>query len=365
MVGFPDFQILLANPSPTIDPWAIPPQLRTGMHALLLAALVLAGIILHYRHRVRSPFTPTRFVWSRGLALLCDHQGGLQFVRDQHREGQSLRFDPGNFARVKDGDLVWMRATSLSQFVDEALPLIHARFTLVTGDEDWSMPSDFKRADELLDDPRLVCWFAQNFDGTSSHPKLHPLPIGLDFHSVANSGRWGEWPASPELQETELRQVIQQAKPNRERLLLVHADFHFNKPADSHPWENREMIHRKLKGHPDIQFQRNFLRRRWLWQEKARHAFVISPHGNGLDCHRTWESLVLGCIVIVKRSPLDPLYEGLPVVIVEDWDEIMTENLRLWHEQHRDAFDRPEVQEKLTNRYWIDRMRRITRERMG
>jgi len=162
-----------------------------------------------------------------------------------------------------------------------------------------------------------------------------------------------------------LEQVIRQAKPNAQRQLRVHADFHFNKPADSHPWENREEIHRRLKGHPDIQFQRNFLRRLWLWQEKTRYAFVISPHGNGLDCHRTWESLALGCIVIVKRSSLDPLYEGLPVVIVEDWDEITTENLRRWHEQHRDAFDLPEVQEKLTNRYWIERMRVITAERMG
>ncbi|OYV02428.1 MAG: hypothetical protein CFE26_22180, partial [Verrucomicrobiales bacterium VVV1] len=205
----------------------------------------------------------------------------------------------------------------------------------------------------------------QNLDGTCPHPKLHPLPIGLDFHSIANYGKWGEWPAPPELQEAWLREVIARTKPNRERLLRVHADFHLSKPNHSHPWETRGEIQRQLSGHPDIAFQRFFLRRRWLWREKARHAFVISPHGNGLDCHRTWESLVLGCIVIVKRSPLDPLYEGLPVVIVEHWDEITKDKLRLWHEQHRDAFDRPEVQEKLTNRYWIDRVRKMTRERMG
>lgn len=339
-----------------IDPWL------TGALALVTGVTALA---LHHRSRLRKAFLPTHHLWSRGLALLCDHNGGIDFVRSQIGGQPPPHLDPHEFERVKDGDLVWMRASFLPQFIDKALPRIAARFTLVTGDEDWSIPSDFDRADQLLEDPRLLCWFAQNLDATNSSPKLHPLPIGLDFHSVANKDIWGEWPAPPQLQEEDLQKVIKRARPNRERLLRVHSDFHFNKPVHSHPWEHREEIHRKIMGNHDIHFPKRFLRRRWLWQEKTRYAFVISPHGNGLDCHRTWESLALGCIVIVKRSSLDPLYEGLPIVIVEDWDEITTENLRRWHEQHRDAFDLPEVQEKLTNRYWIERMRVITAERMG
>jgi len=91
---------------------------------------------------------------------------------------------------------------------------------------------------------------------------------------------------------------------------------------------------------------------------------VVSPHGNGLDCHRTWESLVLGNIVIVKRSSLDPMYEGLPVVIVDDWREVSADNLRRWHAQYCDAFREPQVQERLENRYWIANMRRIVAERL-
>lgn len=339
------------------------------MHPLLLGVIGLTAsavaLRLHYLHRIRGNFSATRFLWSRGLALLCDHHGGTRFVKDQVGGNPQIPLDPATFQHVKDGDLVWMRATSLPQFLDDVLPIIHTRFTLVTGDEDWSIPSGFERANELLDDPRLLCWFAQNLDGTCDHPKLHPLPIGLDFHSLANSDKWDEWPAPPSLQEAQLRKAIARSRPNRERLLRVHADFHFNKPVHHHPWEHRESLHRKLAQHPDLHFPEKFRRRSSLWREKARHAFVISPHGNGLDCHRTWESLVLGCIVIVKRSALDPLYEGLPVVIVEDWNEITTNNLRLWHEQHREAFDHPEVQEKLTNRYWIERVRRMTKERMG
>ena len=33
-----------------------------------------------------------------------------------------------------------------------------------------------------------------------------------------------------------------------------------------------------------------------------KHKFVISPPGNGIDCHRNWEALYLGCIPIVLDS---------------------------------------------------------------
>jgi len=80
---------------------------------------------------------------------------------------------------------------------------------------------------------------------------------------------------------------------------------------------------------------------------------------------RTWESLVLGNIVIVKRSSLDPLYEGLPVVIIDDWREITLPNLQGWMDQHAAAFGRPDVIERLTNRYWIDRARALLAVELG
>jgi hypothetical protein len=50
--------------------------------------------------------------------------------------------------------------------------------------------------------------------------------------------------------------------------------------------------------------------------------FVISPPGNGPDCHRTWEALYLGAVPIVleKYWPF-PNYD-LPIISVKDWSEI-------------------------------------------
>ena len=333
------------------------------------AAAVLGGgslgAALDYRARVRGPFEATRYVWSRGLGLLCDHNGGVGFVKGQRGGRPPLRFDPQLFDAVKDGDLVWMRLIALPQFLEEALPRIKARFALVTGDEDWAIPSGFARSDELLEDPRVACWYTQNYDGTKAHEKLKPLPIGLDFHTISNRRKWGHWPATPSAQEAELEALRSAALPNERRLLRVHADFHFSKNKEQVWGDDRHAVQRALSGNAAVEFQTKKVRRIELWREKTRYAFVVSPHGNGLDCHRTWESLVLGNIVIVKRSSLDPLYEGLPVVVVDDWLEITETNLQRWHAQHSGAFARADVIERLTNRFWIEQVRRDVVRRLG
>jgi hypothetical protein len=38
--------------------------------------------------------------------------------------------------------------------------------------------------------------------------------------------------------------------------------------------------------------------------------------------------LNLGCIAIAKTSVLDPLYEDLPVWIVQDWKEVTRDNMQ-------------------------------------
>lgn len=53
-----------------------------------------------------------------------------------------------------------------------------------------------------------------------------------------------------------------------------------------------------------------------------QHKFVLSPVGNGVDSHRTWEALLAGSIPIVESSVRDSMYEGLPVLIVQSWSEL-------------------------------------------
>lgn len=98
-------------------------------------------------------------------------------------------------------------------------------------------------------------------------------------------------------------------------------------------------------------FQGALLHQRELMRAYGAHAVVISPHGRGLDCYRTWEALFMGCIVAVKRSPLDGLYEGLPVVILDDWREIDAANIRRWVDRFT-TLDRTELRKTLSFAYW-------------
>ena len=57
------------------------------------------------------------------------------------------------------------------------------------------------------------------------------------------------------------------------------------------------------------------------------HKFVLSPEGNGIDCHRTWEALYMGCIPILKRCINTLFYTDLPIVLVDEWTDITEELL--------------------------------------
>jgi hypothetical protein len=314
---------------------------------------------------VRGAFQPTRLLWSRGLALMCEHNGGRAFVREQRGGKPLLRFDPLAYRNVRDGELVWVRSTALPEFAAEVLPEIRARFALVTGDEDCSMPSDFDRAHEVLANEHVACWFTQNFDGSDASGRIFPLPIGIDFHTISNRRKWGHPLATPQEQEEELEALRAAMPPSSDRLLRVHADFHLNSHARAVSGETRDSVEASLRKNPCVEFLPHKIPRLELWREKTRYAFVVSPHGNGLDCHRTWESLVLGNIVIVKRSPLDALYRGLPVAIVDRWEEITQANLQRWHARYAGAFIEPEVQQRLTNRFWIERIRAVLSRRLA
>jgi hypothetical protein len=59
----------------------------------------------------------------------------------------------------------------------------------------------------------------------------------------------------------------------------------------------------------------------------AQYKWCICPEGNGVDTHRLWEAMYLGCIPIVLKSPfIDTLmhYTGgeLPIYVVETWDQL-------------------------------------------
>ena len=83
--------------------------------------------------------------------------------------------------------------------------------------------------------------------------------------------------------------------------------------------------------------------------------FVISPPGNGIDCHRTWEALYMGAIPIVRRSPHTRAFAELPMVAVDDWSSLTDDALADLYAQFR---RRTWNLERLFFPYWETRIRR-------
>jgi hypothetical protein len=83
------------------------------------------------------------------------------------------------------------------------------------------------------------------------------------------------------------------------------------------------------------------------------HKFVVCPEGNGMDTHRTWECLYLGTIPIEKRNINNQFYADLPILLVDDWEEVTEEFLEA-------AFPMFKTQtwnmKKLTFEYWKNKI---------
>jgi hypothetical protein len=67
------------------------------------------------------------------------------------------------------------------------------------------------------------------------------------------------------------------------------------------------------------------------------YKFVISPEGNGIDCHRHYEALLAGCIPILEKNPLtEEKYSNLPVLFTTDYSEITKEYLESIYSHYLD-----------------------------
>jgi hypothetical protein len=68
-----------------------------------------------------------------------------------------------------------------------------------------------------------------------------------------------------------------------------------------------------------------------------QYKFVISPEGNGIDCHRHYEALMAGSIPVVEDHPgIREKYAGCPILYTKDYTEITPAYLEAQYEKMKD-----------------------------
>lgn len=172
-------------------------------------------------------------------------------------------------------------------------------------------------------------WFAQNKD--VDEERVIPIPIGVENMKLRTSPT-----AKGGLFSSEVRGALRKAMyMDRINSLGVKKDgfCYMNFNINTYPHERKAVWNR-------------FIDENWvtcasnLTMEKfyfdiASHKFVLSPRGNGIDCHRTWEALYLRTIPIVKKSIHMKEFSDLPIFFVENWDDLCYNKLNDFYEEVR------------------------------
>ena len=71
------------------------------------------------------------------------------------------------------------------------------------------------------------------------------------------------------------------------------------------------------------------------YTELPQYKFVISPEGNGIDCHRHYEALMAGCIPIVEtNSIIKEKYGNVPILYTRDYSEITKDYLENVYDEY-------------------------------
>lgn len=299
-----------------------------------------------------SDETVCKFVGSRGLLKSCDIRSLTPLSSVHHVINQDLGIcsfqTNDDETSVTDACTIYICSSALADFVNNWLDNIKRRFILLSGDSDAQIPIQALTSDEfekLYNNRFLVAWFSQNLVYSPKiYSKLNYLPIGLDYHTMSERLTfWGPI-TNPKLQEDLLIAIASRSKPFYERQPTAYTTFHFEIKRGSRMTAYNEIPQELVYYEPEPTTRLS------SWIKQIKYAFVVSPPGEGLDCHRTWEALCLGCIPIMISTPLDDMFEGLPVLIVKSWKDVTAELLCKTVEEFK---TREFKMERLTLDYWM------------
>lgn len=282
----------------------------------------------------------------RGLSEVCDSYK----YTSEHDAAGNYSMD---LSQVQDYHTVYFTNLSLRRLHQQIL-LIPKPFILVSGGGDCECPNQIFETDAqfqtFINFPNIVHWFCQN--ALIKHPKITPIPLGLDYETIMyyNHIRSDRGPKmTPIEQEKQITDIKKNILPFWERIPICYGNFQYllNTKYGSDRTDAIKKIPTKL-----IYYDSKNLRQT-TFRNQTEFAFVASPFGQDYECIRTWEALCLGCIVILKTSPLDPIYSDLPVLIINDWSEITQPFLESAIETFKFKHQNGEFNyEKLTKRYW-------------
>ena len=275
------------------------------------------------------------------LSKIADHVWGRTSAC-----GACHRFTKKNGC-FKSGDIIFVWADNIDSFVKHRKLVKKPYILIINGDDNTLTPRLWRK----LNSKRLIHCYCCNSSVT--HRKITLIPRGFedDFWFKKRTKQ-------SKIKQTEYYNpyknpggFIDKSSSGK----CVYMNFN----AGTYEYERhicRNIMKRKrfVKGESGVPLNK-FL------SELRKSTFVLSPAGNGIECHRTWESILVGTIPIIRPvckhdnnvycEGYKELYKDLPVIIVKDWNEVTEDFLRKKLEEFK---GRTFNYEKLYFPYWRD-----------
>ena len=280
--------------------------LRNPFHLLLPISIERSRSSLEVpTNKIESKSTNTTFYYRHATE---QRNSSYPFISgDTFRAFSTYVFDETKWDKMSDlkfGDVVFLKGDLMKKFFDHHFRSITQEFILVTHNSDVGAPGKYEN---YLNEPKILHWFASN-PTLKNHSKLSPIPIGL-----ANS-RWIHGKL----------QMLHQAyenyrKPWRNRETLLYANFDV---STNRKEREKALSYAKTAVGDNLRIVQTRIPNEEYLKQVGNTKFVLSPAGNGLDCHRTWEALLMGAVPVLVSSPLDSLFENQPAVILKDWSSL-------------------------------------------
>jgi len=261
-----------------------------------------------------------KYISVRGLKRLSTFKSDIYFSDTTDGSdylNQMLKSD-----KMFDGMSIFICSNLLEHFVNNILDKITNKFILISGMSVKTCPVEaLNQANffKLINNSYLIRWCSQN-NTIQKFPSIVQIPLGIDYHSVYNNPKaWkqivdGDTPLN---QEQYLINIVNKSKPFYQRIKKIYVNYDVNADRFGQRRDCLKKIHPSL-----LKMYQKKIRRTNTWENTIQYAFVLSPYGQGMDCHRTWEALILGSIPIIKSKEFVKMFEDLPVLIVNDWSEI-------------------------------------------
>lgn len=189
---------------------------------------------------------------------------------------------------------------------------------------------------DLLNQPSLKAWFANNVNIT--HPKLHAIPLGL-----------------PNKVDFEIQGDTQTFRRVADSFKMIKNLAYMGFKIDTFPTERQRVYDLFVdktwvtKGKLDFDAAGHL---RYL-KDIHSHKFCICPRGNGFDSHRMMEAMYLGTIPVVKKCIAMEQFYALPVLFIDDWNEVTPEFL---HAKYDEIVSKEYDLDKLRVSHWFDKI---------